>query len=243
MRAELRSRITASIACLFMLVTLSGCLYPGTNSSSSQKQVPSSAYLEQTQKAIDQYREDTGVLPLVNRDAKTPIFEKYEIDFTKLIPNYLPDFPGNAFEAGGIYKYVLIDVETTPTVRLLHLGMVNQVGTIQQAVIRYRNYYNKLPIAEDIGNGYYTLDFGKLSMKEQWVDSAITTNQLRFIMNEKGEVGIDYAPDIEEVIKNSQAEVPRDSDPRYVMAREALFVPVKSFPYSFEDGRAVLLKL
>lgn len=222
-------------------VLLSGCLYP--DERKAENQVPSAFYLEATQKAIEQFQQDTGVLPIVTKQMDTPIFEKYEIDFRKMIPRYMPDAPGNAFEKGGVYKYVLIDVETKPTAKLLNLGAVSTVADVQSAVNRYRGYYNKLPIKDDLGNGYYSIDHEELGVKTWQVPSTVGQNFLPLVMNANGEVGIDYASDIAQLLREKKVEVPKNTDPRYVFARESMFVPAKSFPYELVNGEPRLLKL
>jgi hypothetical protein len=220
---------------------LGGCLYP--EERKLENQIPSSFYLEATQKAVEQYQKDTGVLPIVTKPLDTPIFEKYEIDFRQMIPKYLPDAPGNSFEKGGVYKYVLIDVETKPTVRLIHLGMVSKVADVQTAVNRYRERFGKLPIKAEVGSGYFMIDFEKIGMKETQVPSTTGNYLLPLIMNGNGEVGIDYAADIAAVLHSSKAQVPKNTDPRYVMARESMFVPAKSFPYEWVNDEPRLLQL
>jgi hypothetical protein len=229
------------IAVLFLMASLlSGCLYP--NERKLENQVPSSFFLEATQKAVDQYKADTGILPIVTKPLDVPIFEKYEIDFARLMPKYLPDAPANAFEKGGLYKYVLVDVETKPTVKLIHLGIVSKVADVQLAVNRYRNNFGKLPINADLGNGYYSINFKAIGSKDIQVESMVTNQLLPLIMNAQGEVGIDYAADIATILRNNpKAKVPKDTDPRYVMARESMFVPVKSFPYTMKNGEPHLI--
>ncbi|MGE5701498.1 MAG: hypothetical protein ACM32O_03130, partial [Clostridia bacterium] len=209
----------------------------------AENQVPNTFYLEATQKAIEQFQKDTSVLPIVTKPLATPIFEKYEIDFAKLMPKYIPDIPANAFEKGGIYKYVLIDVETKPTVRLINLGLVSQVADVQQAVNRYISNNGKIPGKQDIGNGYFQIDFAAIHMKEVQVPSQVSQSLLTLVMNGKGEVGIDYAPDIAGILRSTKATVPENTDPRYILSRESLFVPIKSFPYTMENGEPVLLHL
>ncbi len=237
--------ITKNIRFVMMLAVLAamlgGCLYP--EERRMENQVPSTFYLEATQKAVEQYQKDTGVLPIVTKSLDTPIFEKYEIDFRLMMPKYMPDAPGNSFEKGGLFKYVLFDVETKPSVKLIHLGVVSKVADVQQAVDRYAQYYKKLPTLHDIGNGYYTIDFEKIGKEETQVPSMITNQLLPLVMNDMGEVGVDYAADIATVLRNSKAQVPKDTDPRYVMVRESMFIPAKSFPYEMVNGEPRLLKL
>ncbi len=228
---------------LFIIVTvfLSGCMYP--KERRLENQVPSSFYLEATQKAVEQFQRDTGVLPIETKPADTPVFEKYEINFGRLIPRYLPDAPANAFEKGGIYMYTLLDVETKPTVRLIHLGTVSKVADVQQAVNHYYFQKGQLPIKDKLDSGYYTIDYNLLHMKEPEIASLISNQLLSLIMNKKGEVGVDYGPDIAALLRSTKAKVPPNTDPRYVMARESLYVPIKSFPYTMKNGDPHLLEM
>ncbi|ASJ53413.1 hypothetical protein BP422_07485 [Brevibacillus formosus] len=220
---------------------LSGCLYP--DERRAENQIPSTFFVEATQKAIEQFQKDTAVLPIVTKSLDTPIFEKYEIDFRKMIPKYMPDVPGNAFEKGGVYKYVLIDVETKPTVKLIHLTAVSTVADVQSEVDRYKGHFEKLPVLADLGNGYYSIDHERLGLKAWQVPSTMGTYLLPLVMNAEGQVGIDYASDIAQLLRETKVTVPEKTDPRYVLARNSMFVPAKSFPYEMVNGEPKLLKL
>ncbi len=236
---RLRKSLTVITLIVITSTLLSGCLYP--KERRAENQVPHTYYVESTQKAVEQFQADSSVLPIVTKPLDTPIFEKYEIDFARLMPKYLPDAPANAFEKGGIYKYTLIDVETKPTVRLIHLGNVSLVADVQMAVNRYKANYDKLPVKQDIGHGYYAIDFKAIAMKDTQITSPFSNSFLPLIMNNKGEVGIDYSLDLAQLIKKPEVTIPAKSDPRYVLARESMFVPIKSFPYGIENGEPVLL--
>src|SRR5690554_5013672 len=102
---------------LLVIAVLSGCMYPEENLA--QNQIPYEEQVSSVQNAVLKFQEDNnGILPIKTKDAETPIYQKYLIDFNRIVPRYLPEVPGNAFEAGGIFQYVLIDVETDPTVKL-----------------------------------------------------------------------------------------------------------------------------
>jgi len=228
------------LLCILVTSLLSGCLYP--EERRVENQMPSAFYLEAAQKAVDQYRTDTGILPIVTKPLDTPIFEKYEVDFRALVPKYLPDIPANAFEKGGIYKYVIVDPETQPAVKLIHLGMVSKVADIQQAVLRYQQNKQKLPIDQDLGNGYYTIHFGLIGKKVMQVESLVGNHLLPLVMNKEGVVGIDYAADISTVLRSQpQLQVPANTDPRYTVVREIPFVLAKSFPYVMQAGEPQLM--
>lgn len=225
--------------CVIALVT--GCMYP--KERRMENQVPSTFYLEATQKAVEQFQKDTGILPIETKPADTPIFEKYEINFSKLMPKYLPDVPANSFEKGGVYKYTLIDVETKPTVRLIHLGVVSKVADAQHAVNSYIYRSGKLPTKTKLDGGYFTIDYSLIGLKEPEIPSMVNNAMLTLIMNSKGEVGVDYGPDIALYLRNAKSKVPPNTDPRYLLARESVYVPIKSFPYTIQNGDPKLLKL
>jgi hypothetical protein len=229
------------IMCISAIFLLSGCMYP--QERLQENQVPNQMYLEMTQKAIDQFRADESLLPLVTKTVDTNIFEKYEIDFTRLVPKYLPDVPANAFEKGGIFKYVLIDVETKPIVKLIHLGIVSKVSDVQQAVYRFKEARGMLPVGKVLENGYFAINYNQLSMKDQSVESVYQNQLLPLVMNKNGEVGIDYSSDLAIFMRNSKKPLPTNIDPRYELARNSVFVPFKSFPYSIENGEPHLMKI
>ena len=59
---------------------------------------------------IKQFQEDQGgILPIKTLDQTTPIYHKYPIDFKRLVPEYMAEPPGNAYESGGVFQYVIID--------------------------------------------------------------------------------------------------------------------------------------
>lgn len=226
---------------LTMTILLSGCMYP--KERRLENQVPSSFYLEETQKAVDQFQKDKGILPITTKPADTPIFERYTIDFGRMIPRYLPDAPANSFEKGGVYQYSLIDVETKPTVRLIHLGVVSKVADVQQLVDRYRHQTGQLPFKDQVEAGYYTINYNLLHAKEPEIRSVVTDQLLSLLISKTGEVGVNYAMDLAAIIRNQKSKVPANVDPRYTMARDSMFVPVKSFPYTVVNGDPHLLEL
>ena len=114
---------------------LTGCMYPRENMK--QSAIPYEDQLQVVQKAINTYKEQTdGLLPIKTRDMSTPIYQKYPIDFQKIAPRYIQEAPGNAYESGGVYQYVLIDVEKNPTVKLIDVRMAEQ---IQEVALKLRD--------------------------------------------------------------------------------------------------------
>ena len=58
---------------------------------------------------------------------ETDIYIKYPIEFSKIVPAYTEKIPSNAYEKGGIFQYVLMDVETNPTVKLVDLRVAERI--------------------------------------------------------------------------------------------------------------------
>ncbi|MGD8189191.1 hypothetical protein ACQCN2_04230 [Brevibacillus ginsengisoli] len=235
------STIKFPVLLLIMAILLSGCMYP--HERRLENQAPSSFYLDETQKAVEQFQKDQGVLPIATKPADTPIFERYTLDFSRLVPRYIPDAPANSFEKGGVYQYTLIDVETKPTVKLIHLGVVSKVADIQQLVDRYRNQTGKLPFKDPVDQGYFTINYDLLRTQEPEIRSMVTNQLLSLLISKTGEVGVNYAPDLAGFIRNSKSKVQSNQDPRYLMAQESMFVPVKSFPYTMIKGEPHLLEI
>ena len=104
---------------IISIIVLSGCMYP--EELKVENQIPAQDQLDAVQRAINEYKVDTGVLPIKNRDMDTDIFIKYLIDFEKLVPKYLSAAPANSYEKGGIFQYVIWEAENNPTVKLVDL--------------------------------------------------------------------------------------------------------------------------
>ncbi len=105
----------------------------------SQNQVPYKDQVASVQTAVDQFKQESGgLLPIKTKDMDTPIYQKYPIDFTKIVPRYMQDAPGNSYESGGIFAYVLVDAETKPTVKLLDLRMADTIQDVNVHLNIYR---------------------------------------------------------------------------------------------------------
>jgi hypothetical protein len=227
---------------LVMTLILSGCFYPSDRRV--ENQMPQPDQIEMVQKSVDQYREETGLIPIKNREANTPIYEKYVIDFKKMMPKYLSQLPANSFEKGGVYLYVLVNVEDDPKVKLIDLRLSKEVSRLQMRVNEYL-VDNYLPIDQTIDNkaGYFTLDYKKLNLEsEPTVQSPFSRQYLSFIVNQEGRVAIDYSIDLYQTLqKRENEDLTAGEDIRFILVEESFFVPVYSFPYTVIDGEPVLI--
>lgn len=224
---------------LLLLFLISGCMYP--NELRKENQAASGEYVLVVQNAIEQYRAKTGVLPIKNSEETTPLYEKYPIDFKKLQGPFLSSVPANAFENGGTALYVLVDVETKPTVKMLDLVSFQQTVDLQSAVDEYKaKNGGKLPLGEQVAQGFHTIDFAKMNRKPSDVRSVYSSNtRLRFLLHDSGTVTIDYAPEMMRLIdkKQLQSKLTKDEDLRALLVQESYFVPARSFAYRWMNGQ------
>ncbi|RXT13894.1 hypothetical protein [Ammoniphilus sp. CFH 90114] len=228
--------VKLSILFIATILISTGCMYP--EERKMENQLPLNVQVQSVQDAIDQFRADTSVLPIATKEAHTPIYEKYIIQFHQLVPKYLQYTPGAAFEQGGSYLFVLTNVEVKPTVRLLDLKMVENLQDIQSRVTRFYDKNKSLPVAGVMQPGYFQIDLKKIGVAKgrDAVESPLTGNILPIIMSAQGVVGIDYQKDLEQIIKGNQEDLPTDKDIRDLIPENSLYVPVKSFPYALVDG-------
>lgn len=224
-------RIKTTLCLLFFTaITLSGCMYP--DQERTKNQLPYLDQIKTVQAAVDSFKKDNGgILPIKTKEAKTPIYQKYPIDFKKLTPKYLAEPPGNAYENGGVFQYVIVDAETKPTVKLFDLRITE---TIQEIKLRikangYPPYKNRL--AENV----YSLDFNKLGYeKPPYAVSPFTKQNLPFIVTGDAEVYVDYRSDLYQAIKKQGVSVETGEDIRPILVNDSMFVPAYSLPYTLD---------
>lgn len=227
------SKIRFFLPVILVLFTLTGCMYP--EEKLVQNQIPYKDQLDSVQSAVNQFQEaNGGLLPIKTKDAETPIYQKYPIDFKKIVPRFLSETPGNAYENGGLFQYVLVDVESNPVVKLLDLRMAETIREIKMRI----NASGYPPYKEKIAENIYTLDFKKIGYKEEPVAVSPYTNQnLHFIIATDGEIYIDYRSDLYQAIKSSKHELKEGEDIRHILVNESMFVPAYSLPYTIDKNK------
>jgi hypothetical protein len=219
---------------LIMAVTaaiLTGCAYP--QEKLAQNQTPYEDQVLAVQSAVNKFQEDKGgILPIKTKDKDTPIYQKYLIDFKQLVPEYMAEAPGNAFESGGIFQYVLIDVETNPTVKIFDLRLAETIRDINLRI----SMQEYPPYKEQLADGVFSLDFEKLGYKEEPVVMSPFTNQdLPFVVTGNAEVFVDYRKDLYQILQNTKESFEPNQDLREVLHADSMFVPAYSLPYTLDS--------
>lgn len=223
-------KITLSLLFFTAILLLSGCMYP--NQERSQNQIPYKDEIQSVQAAVDSYKKDNGgLLPIKTTEVNTPVYQKYPIDFKKLTPKYLSEPPGNAFESGGVFQYVIVDDQTNPTVKLFDLRIAE---TIQEIKMRIKaNGYP--PFKKRLAYNVYSLDFTKLGYeKPPYAVSPYTGHNLPFVITGDTEVYVDYSSDLYQVIKQKKEIFKQDEDIRPILVKDSMFVPAYSLPYTLD---------
>ncbi|MDG5787609.1 hypothetical protein QA612_08880 [Evansella sp. AB-P1] len=229
-----------SLLFLICLIFLSGCLYP--NERRVENQIPYADQIQSVQSAIIQYRLDHGVLPVLPRDEGTPIFRKYPIDFSRLIPDYMQHAPGNSFENGGTFQYVLIYPEEIPEVKLIDLSTVRQIQEFQRRIQIHQRENRYAPVDEIVGTGLFRLDYEALNYDEEpTVNSPFhPTHRLPLLMRANGDIVIDYSIDIIYYIDEyGMGPYEIGDDLRWLLVDHSPFVPVYSIPQTMNEDQTL----
>ncbi|WP_050615437.1 hypothetical protein [Bacillus testis] len=220
---------------MVMLALLSGCMYP--QSEKSENKIGYEDQIASVQKAVDQYRSDSGgLLPIKNQEATVPYYQKYPIDFTKLKAKYLAEPPGNAYESGGVFQYVLVDVEKKPTVKIYDLRIADVIQDYHMRLSVYLDKNKYPPYKETLAKSVFLLDYKKLGYKEApVVESPYTHAKLGLVYDAKGGVYADYTPDLMASLKESKHVYKKGEDIRAVLMEDSFYAPAFSLPYTIDE--------
>lgn len=221
----------------FVTTMLSGCLYSGGKSQGEQVSYRES--VDRLQRAIDQFQADQGILPIHTAGKEIPRYEKFRIDLDKLKKmGYIDEIPATAFENGGSAYFLLLNEEVKPTVKVMDLTTVQKVNDVQRQVSKYRIANdNKLPVLDqvEVYPGLYTVDLKLASAESFAAKSVFSGQELSYLVDNKGQVYIDYAYDIMQAIDKFGAVPAEYEDLRILLTEQSYFVPVKSLPYQWVD--------
>jgi hypothetical protein len=238
MKSCLRKLPRAMTACLLILIltSMTGCLYPNDQTPGSQ--VSAREAVLTAQDAVNRYKEQTGLLPIQNAEQSVPLYEKYKIDFGKLKRmGFISQVPSAAFENGGAYQFLIIDEETKPQVKLLDLAVFQAVGNVQKKVDQYRlDHSNRNPAGDEVYPGFPEIDFGKLAMSVPDIRSMYSHQPLNLLVNDRGQVLVDYGIDIAAALKKLSAKPTVSEDLRRLLVEASYYVPVRSPSYHLVNG-------
>ncbi|CAH0345553.1 hypothetical protein [Bacillus sp. CECT 9360] len=229
----IRVKLTAIL--LIVSLFLTGCLYP--DQEIAEKQVPYKEQIQSVQSAINQFKEDEGgILPIKTKPAETPYYQKHLVDFKKIAPRYMAEPPGNAFETGGVFQYVIIDEETNPTAKIFDVRIAQEIQDLNLRLTAYRQKNGYPPYKERLSDEVFTLDYEKMGLNDApTVMSPYSQKQLPIIINSDVELYVDYTADLYDALKKTKKGYKPGEDIRSVLTDDSEFVPAYSLPYTIDE--------
>ncbi len=227
---------------LVFVLLLSGCLYP--NEKRIENQVPYQDQILSVQHAVVQYRLENQDLPVHHRDTEISEYQQYLVNFQQLVPRYLQQPPGNSFESGGVYQYVLVDVETHPQVKLIDLTMTRGIQELQRNVNEYRRKNRFAPVKGAVAKGVFELDYEKLRLKTApTVKSPYhSDHHLPLYIDGNAQVIVDYSIDLHYALSKFEHSFQEGDDIRRVLVEHFPFVPSYSVAYTLVDGKVTFVE-
>jgi hypothetical protein len=213
-------------------VILSGCMYPDSERAENQR--PYEDQLNSVQVAVDQFQEATGgLLPIKTRDQDVDQYIKYPIDFKQIVPAYLNEVPPNAYENGGLFQYVIMDVEENPAVKLVDLRSAEKIRELN--IKLGVNGYG--PVAEKIAENVYTLNYEVMGYEDQQtVPSPYSDVNLPLVATGDGTIYVDYSIDLQRILQEDKPDVKPGDDIRYLLTEKYPVVPAYSLPYTVNES-------
>lgn len=222
-----------------LALLLSGCMYP--DSERAKNETPYEEQVVSVQSAVGQYQEASGgLLPIKTRDMDVDQFIKYPIDFAKIVPAYMSEMPTNSFEVGGIYQYVLTDVEENPTVKLVDLRIAEAIRSVN---VRKSANGGRAPIAEIIADNVFKLSHEAMGINEEpTVESPYTGRNLPLVVNGQGDVFVDYSMDLFSALQEYEGTIEPGQDIRFLLYEDHPVVPAYSLPYTVDENNEPVFK-
>ncbi|CAM3058236.1 hypothetical protein FITA111629_00910 [Filibacter tadaridae] len=219
------------IPIFIVTLLLTGCMYP--TDEKVKLETPYPEQLDSIQKAVNSYQKSTnGLLPIKTRDLSTDIYIKYPIEFSKIVPAYIEKIPVNAYENGGIYQYVLTEVEENPTVKLVDLRVAERIRELNLR----KNINGYVPFKESVGKNVFAIDYKKMGYeKAVTVPSPYSDAHLPLIVGGDGKFYIDYSLELNRLLKEMKPKVKKGEDIRFLLADNYPVLPAYSLPYTVNN--------
>lgn len=220
-----------------VILLLTGCMYSAEEEA--QGGLPHPEHLEFIQRAVDTYQADTGgLLPIKTKDLETDRYIKYPIEFSLIVPKYTEKIPASAYEKGGLFQYVLMNVEDNPIVKVVDLRMAERIRELN---LRKSINNGSVPFHDAVGEGVFEIDYKAMGFKSPLtVRSPYSDVQLPIVVGGDGQFYVDYSIDLNIILMENNPDVKPGEDIRYLLEDISPVLPAYSLPYTVNDEKELI---
>lgn len=218
------------------LFLLTGCMYPSDERAGSN--IPPEVDIDNVQSAVDNFQEnEDGILP-IKTVSDSQEYLAYQIEFTRIVPQYLNEIPTTAYENGGHFQYVILDAEEDPTVKIADLGIIDELRSLS---LRINGMGEHVELGEQVGPNVYELDLEHYNLRENpTVVSPYTGNELNVYYSGGQDFVVDYRPDLNLMIENEGLEFETGEDIRPVLYEYTPIVPIYSPEMTVDENNEAI---
>ncbi|PTM58671.1 hypothetical protein [Desmospora activa] len=197
--------------------------------------------VQQVQTALDQYMEQTPVLPIKSTQGHS-FYEKYVLDL-KQLDAFLGSRPANSFEKGGSFVFVVANPGEGKNyqVRVLDLRVTEELRDLNRRVDHYQRSNGEWPQGEREGEEFYRLDYKKLGIDPVTIPSPYSgQGSLSVLINADGELFLDYRAEVMQLLEKEDKDTEKKADLRERLWEDSVYVPAYSPLMEEKDGEPIL---
>lgn len=218
------------------ILLLTGCMYPEDERVGSS--IPPDVDIDNVQSAVLNFQEgEDGILP-IKTVSDAVDYLSYQIDFTRIVPQYLSEIPVTAYENGGHFQYVIIDAEENPTVKIADLRIIEELRSLS---LRINGMGEHVELGEQVGPNVYQLDLEHYNLTENpTVTSPYTGTELNVYYSGGQDFVVDYRPDLDLMMENEGLEFNTGDDIRSILYEYTPIVPIYSPEMTVDDNNEAI---
>lgn len=221
---------------ILALAVLTGCMYPEEQRAGSN--IPPETDIQNVQNAVDNFQEsEDDILPIKTTEDAVEYLE-YQVEFTRLVPEYLSEIPVTAYENGGSFQYVILDEEEDPTVKIADLAIIEELRSLS---LRINGMGEHVELGEQVGPNVYQLDLEHYNLADNpTVTSPYTGQELNVYYSGGQDFVVDYRDDLNMMIENEGLEFETGDDIREVLYEYTPIVPIYSPEMTVDENNKAI---
>src|SRR5699024_6082185 len=163
---------------------------------------------------------------------------EYQVDFDRLVSDYLDDRPPISYEAGGYYQFVILDAEENPTVKLADLRITEEIRSL---LLRVNGMGDHVEFEETIGRNVYKLDLEFYNLNENaTVTSPYSGGALNDHYSRGANLVVEYREKILRIIEEEDHQFGTGDDVREVLYEYTPVVPIYSPEITVDENNDLI---